>query len=136
MVMEQRVGRVDRLGQEKSTINVINFLVNGSIDERVLEVLQRKLQIISDSMFSNEALVETTYKPGVSLIVDKLALDQEIKKGEDLVDAITLSSRMPEKDYAILSHIDERYCDPGVLAQQAESGIKISWLESTEKANE
>lgn len=45
MRLEQRIGRVDRIGQEK-TVKAINFTLEESVEYRVREVLEEKLQII------------------------------------------------------------------------------------------
>jgi superfamily II DNA or RNA helicase len=45
MRLEQRIGRVDRIGQNK-TVRAINFLFQDSIEFRVREVLEQKLSII------------------------------------------------------------------------------------------
>lgn len=47
MRLEQRIGRVDRIGQPK-TVRAINFLFEDSIELRVREVLEQKLSVIFD----------------------------------------------------------------------------------------
>ncbi len=45
MRLEQRIGRVDRIGQPK-TVRAINFVFEDSVEFRVREVLERKLSVI------------------------------------------------------------------------------------------
>ncbi|MCX6690588.1 MAG: C-terminal helicase domain-containing protein, partial [Methanoregula sp.] len=45
MRLEQRIGRVDRIGQAKD-VRVYNFLFSGTIEERVHQILMEKLQVI------------------------------------------------------------------------------------------
>ncbi len=45
MRLEQRIGRVDRIGQAHP-VRAINFVLEGSVEHRVLEVLEEKLAII------------------------------------------------------------------------------------------
>lgn len=48
MMIEQRIGRVDRIGQNFEVL-AINMMINNSIDSRVYEVIETKLsQILSD----------------------------------------------------------------------------------------
>lgn len=63
MRLEQRIGRVDRIGQSKD-VRVFNFLFSDTIEERVHQILMEKLQIIlqdlgfdkiSDILDSSEA---------------------------------------------------------------------------------
>jgi superfamily II DNA/RNA helicase len=44
MTVEQRIGRIDRMGQE-NTVMVFNFCVKDSIEERVLDVLERRINL-------------------------------------------------------------------------------------------
>ncbi len=45
MRLEQRIGRVDRIGQTHE-VRAINFVFEGSVEYRVLEVLEQKLAVI------------------------------------------------------------------------------------------
>jgi superfamily II DNA or RNA helicase len=45
MRLEQRIGRVDRIGQSH-TVRAVNFVFEGSIEHRVREVLEQKLAVI------------------------------------------------------------------------------------------
>ncbi|GAB6064807.1 hypothetical protein [Deferrisoma palaeochoriense] len=45
MRLEQRIGRVDRIGQ-KHPVRAVNLLLEGSVEQRVREVLEEKLQTI------------------------------------------------------------------------------------------
>ncbi|MBL3593369.1 MAG: DEAD/DEAH box helicase family protein [Synergistaceae bacterium] len=47
MRLEQRIGRVDRIGQSK-TVRAINFVFENSVEFRVREVLEQKLSVIFD----------------------------------------------------------------------------------------
>lgn len=47
MRLEQRIGRVDRIGQPK-TVRAINFIFEDSVEFRVREVLEQKLSVIFD----------------------------------------------------------------------------------------
>ena len=45
MKLEQRIGRVDRIGQEH-TVRAVNFVVRDTVEHRVREVLEEKLAVI------------------------------------------------------------------------------------------
>ena len=45
MRLEQRIGRVDRIGQEH-TVRAVNFILEDSVEHRVREVLEEKLAVI------------------------------------------------------------------------------------------
>lgn len=45
MKIEQRIGRVDRIGQQKD-VQIYNFILNETVEKRVKDVLEQKLSII------------------------------------------------------------------------------------------
>jgi SNF2 family DNA or RNA helicase len=49
MRIEQRIGRLDRIGQ-RHPVTIINLAVAGTIEERVLEVLERRIQVFVDTV--------------------------------------------------------------------------------------
>ena len=49
MRLEQRIGRVDRIGQTH-TVRAVNFVLEDSVEHRVLEVLEEKLAVIFEEM--------------------------------------------------------------------------------------
>ena len=49
MMIEQRIGRVDRIGQKK-VVEAYNMLTNNSVDSRVYEVISEKLNNILDQL--------------------------------------------------------------------------------------
>ena len=48
-VLEQRIGRVHRMGQKKR-VRVINFVTTGSIEERILELLKFKKSVFAGAL--------------------------------------------------------------------------------------
>lgn len=48
MRVEQRIGRVDRIGQESSTVIVQNYITHGTIEEYVYHALREKLNVCED----------------------------------------------------------------------------------------
>lgn len=56
MRLEQRIGRLDRFGQEHP-VSVYNFHVRGSIESRILEVLEERIQLFEDSIGGLEPIL-------------------------------------------------------------------------------
>ena len=52
--MNQRIGRVSRIGQKSSCVNVINFIARNSIEERILAGIHMKLELF-DAVFEGTA---------------------------------------------------------------------------------
>ncbi len=66
MRIEQRIGRVDRIGQSK-IVRATNFIYENSVEGRVREVLQTKLAIILDEMGIDKAndILDTSLSGGL-----------------------------------------------------------------------
>ena len=49
MKVEQRIGRVDRIGQDR-TVSIFNLWVKGTVEERVLDVLEKRIQVFEETV--------------------------------------------------------------------------------------
>lgn len=81
MIVEQRIGRVDRIGQDKK-VKAINFLIDNSIDRRVYEIVEEKLGSIMQEL-------------GIDKTSD--VLDSTIQK--DDIDRLYLTSLINPEDF-------------------------------------
>jgi superfamily II DNA or RNA helicase len=54
MRIEQRIGRVDRIGQHH-VVRAVNFVLDGTVEHRVRQVLEEKLQVIADEFGVDKA---------------------------------------------------------------------------------
>ena len=61
MRVEQRIGRVDRIGQEHE-VKIFNFCVRGTIEERILEVLDRRIRIFEETVGGLDPILGDTEK--------------------------------------------------------------------------
>lgn len=57
MKIEQRIGRVDRIGQEADSISIWSILFNQSIDAKIYDKLYHKLGLIKDSLGDFEEIL-------------------------------------------------------------------------------
>jgi superfamily II DNA or RNA helicase len=57
MVVEQRIGRLDRIGQAAKRIIIINFIVKDSIEEYVLKRLLDKIDIFRESIGEMDPII-------------------------------------------------------------------------------
>lgn len=57
MKVEQRIGRLDRLGQRADKISIVNLAVAGTIEERILERLYTRIGIFERSLGDLEAIL-------------------------------------------------------------------------------
>jgi superfamily II DNA or RNA helicase len=57
MEIEQRIGRIDRIGQQEEAILVVNFVNESTIDERILTRLLDRIEIFESSIGTLEPII-------------------------------------------------------------------------------
>ncbi|NJD37160.1 MAG: hypothetical protein FIA89_02380 [Geobacter sp.] len=57
MRIEQRIGRIDRVGQEAKRLSIVNFKVKDTVEERLYERLHEKLEKYMNSLGDLEAVI-------------------------------------------------------------------------------
>ena len=80
MVVEQRIGRVDRIGQEAKRIIVRNLVVRGSVEERVLSRLLTKIAIFLQTIGDLEPIVGEQIEKLTAQVLRGELTDQEIEQ--------------------------------------------------------
>ena len=60
MIVEQRIGRVQRIGSRFKSVWVVNIVHNNSPEQRIVSRLMEKLQVISHTVGDIEAVLEAT----------------------------------------------------------------------------
>jgi SNF2 family DNA or RNA helicase len=118
MKIEQRIGRIDRIGQKKNKITIVNFIVNGSIDQRILQVIERKLALISNSVFDLPPLIHNQNKKKIEMFDEKI-LTQESKTSEKFFTSVKHWSSLPIEDYSIILKLDQKFCNLNELKKSA-----------------
>lgn len=89
MRIEQRIGRIDRIGQEARAISVINLLHRDTIDERIYTRLYERLGIIKDALGDfEEVLGEEIQKLTADLLRRNLTAEEEARRTEQTAQAI------------------------------------------------
>ena len=104
MIVEQRIGRLQRLGSVHEKVVVWNFVGAGSVEEHVVARLLEKLQGISQAMGDVERLVESTDGSGEALSFDKRIqkLVMESLKGRDVKEATRKAEESIDKAKQLL----------------------------------
>jgi len=109
MKIEQRIGRIDRIGQEKDVIQIHNFIARGSIDEKVLEVIGTKLELVSNSFVDILPIIQSK-EEGCSMI-DSKSLEEEVNRADEMISAMGFYNRFTSSDLDILKHVNPENCD-------------------------
>ena len=134
MRLEQRIGRIDRVGQKEKEIEIHNFVVSGSVDEKVLSILNKKLDLVDQSVLSPSAIIETdssSSKPNSSFLPSIQELKEETVDSETLLTALSETSKIKLEDYSIIDKIEKKYCSPQKISELEKSGT-LPWLNEKE----
>src|SRR5438067_4484048 len=60
MVVEQRIGRIDRFGQESDLVHIHNIVVEGTVEDRILYRLYDRIGIFRESIGELEVILGET----------------------------------------------------------------------------
>ncbi len=97
MKVEQRIGRVDRLGQEAEQIYVWNLFCENTIDARIHDRLFRRLKIFERALGSIEPVLgEEIRELTVDLLSGKLSPEEEERRIDQ--SAVAIENRRKQKD--------------------------------------
>ena len=127
--IEQRIGRVDRIGQP-SHVAAYNLVLESSIDARVLEVLEAKLAVILEELGvdkTGDVLASTDV--GVDQLYTAAILNPE--RVEDAADALEQTVR---RDIAQSEPLREAIGASPPHGRAAYGGTLRHWLEAIEEA--
>lgn len=69
MVVEQRIGRIDRFGQKSPTVNIYNIIVAGSIQEDIYIRLLDRIGIFRGTIGDMEAILDAPLERGGSVTI-------------------------------------------------------------------
>ncbi|HPR72972.1 MAG TPA: SNF2-related protein [Bacteroidales bacterium] len=95
MVVEQRIGRIDRIGQENKIIHIYNLIITDTIEERIYERLYQRINLFKESigdldeiLGENEPLGDIISKGIESLYKTRLTEEEQLFELDRLGTAI------------------------------------------------
>lgn len=111
MRVEQRIGRLDRLGQEASSILIWNLLYDETIDARIYKRLYEKLNLIQDAMGDFEAVLgDEVRELTIALMSEHLSPAQEQRRIDQTAQAMenlrNSEEELQEKAPNLVAHGD------------------------------
>jgi SNF2 family DNA or RNA helicase len=98
MRIEQRIGRIDRIGQKAERIVILNIFLGGSLDDRVYVRLFERLKIFERALGSIEGILgEMIREMSFDLLRHDLSNAEEVAVIEQTRLAVEQKSRIEEK---------------------------------------
>ena len=106
MRIEQRIGRIDRIGQEAKRIFIWNFMYSETIDERVHDRLLARLNIFTHALGSMEGVLGEPIKDLTQyLLTHNLSPEEEIRRINQASLAIENMNRQQAELEAEATHL-------------------------------
>ncbi len=108
MVVEQRIGRIDRFGQKSEIVTVINFAVADTIEARILDRLYERIEIFKHSIGDLEDILgDEIQKLTFELLSKDLTPEEEDSRIESAANVIIskkLDAEQLEQESSILTN--------------------------------
>ncbi len=90
MRIEQRIGRLDRIGQTRP-VNIYNFAITGTVEDRVLQVLHERIQIFESTIGNLDPILGDLERDVRALMLRRTPTEAQIVAFEE-----TIAQRMQE----------------------------------------
>ena len=127
MRLEQRIGRVDRLGQTKDKVTILNLIYDDTIDKRIYERLYKRLQIGERALGEMEAVLGKPIRELERTLLDPKLSDQQKEQAIDRTALALENQRRDEEQLeaeagSLVQHGDY------ILARITESRGRNRWI--------
>lgn len=98
MVVEQRIGRIDRFGQNSMVLKILNLVVSGTVEDLILERLYRRIGLFDRSIGASEAILgETMSKLKADFVSGKLTAEEAEARVTQAKNAILVQEQAQEQ---------------------------------------
>ena len=131
MRVEQRIGRLDRLGQKAEQISIVNFFVKNTIEDEILSRLYDRVEIFKHSIGDlEEILGERSMELMVKLLGEKATEERRKEMAEQSFDA--LINRRKEQERLEEEAINLVGFEDYILSSIMETKQRRRWLQGRE----
>ncbi len=106
MRVEQRIGRVDRLGQKAGKVSIWNLFYEDTVDARIYERLYEKLDLCRNALGDFEAILgEEIKKLTDDLLTKRLSSEQEKERIDQTAQALATKKQDEERLESQAAHL-------------------------------
>ena len=115
MEVEQRIGRIDRFGQQSEKIYILNFTTPGTIETDIISRLHRRIQVFTQSIGELEPILQESLSDIQKIAFDFSLTDEERNRRLDdamlAVENKAMLQRAFEESAEVLSLLDSASLD-------------------------
>lgn len=141
MEVEQRIGRLDRIGQTSDKILILNFSTPGTIESRILERLMDRVGVFEHSIGELEPILAEKFEDLSEIVVDFRLTTKErerrisetiaaIEQGKsDAAELEESSSKLQAEDQFGIKSVEERISRGRYLGQMELAYLVADWAQ-------
>lgn len=120
MKIEQRIGRIDRIGQEADKIDILNFGCKNTIDDLIYERLLKRLRIFERALGGMEAILGEKIQELITseLLSQPLTPEQEKERKDKVAMAMANNIKIQEELEKQASHL---FAHGGYILEQVKA---------------
>ena len=98
MRLEQRIGRIDRIGQKSEILHIFNMICLDSIEDKVLMRLYERINIFKNSIGDIEEILGNEIQNIALDLIDRdLTTEEKFKKANEKIDTIIMKKNQLEE---------------------------------------
>jgi superfamily II DNA or RNA helicase len=139
MEVEQRIGRLDRIGQKSDKIFILNFSTPGTIESRILDKLMKRVGVFEHSIGELEPILAEKFDRLNEIVVDFRLTDNErerrineaiaaVEQGKaDEAQLEESSSKLQAEDQFGIKSVEERISRGRYLGQIELAHLVADW---------
>jgi superfamily II DNA or RNA helicase len=139
MEVEQRIGRLDRIGQKSDKILILNFSTEGTIENRILDRLMARVGVFEHSIGELEPILAEKFDSLAELVVDfRLTANERERRINEAIAAVEQgkadeaqleesSSKLQAEDQFGIKSVEERISRGRYLGQIELAHLIADW---------
>lgn len=139
MEVEQRIGRIDRIGQQAEKILVLNFSTPGTIDTKIMERLLDRVGVFEHAIGELEPIIASSFELVQGIIMDFSLTKEERQRKIELATAAveqnksdseildTASAKLQAEDQFGIEAVEKRVAKGRYLGQLELANLVSDW---------
>ena len=125
MVVEQRIGRIDRVGQESSILHIYNLVIAGTIEEKIYNRLLDRIGIFRAALGDLEAILDDksirTWQDLSNLESDIYTQNLSEDEINEKIDQAAVAIEVEKRNLADLeTNLDQSFANDSYMQQEIE----------------
>ena len=125
MVVEQRIGRIDRVGQQSSILHIYNLVIAGTIEEKIYNRLLDRIGIFRAALGDLEAILDDksirTWQDLSNLESDIYTQNLSEDEINEKIDQAAVAIEVEKRNLADLeTNLDQSFANDSYMQQEIE----------------